>query len=349
MSDSAVESTAPEYSILITGYRSLRFLKECLGSLLNTQGPSFEILFLDNGSPQPEAQWIRENIRDPRLRVFEVPDTLYFASGNNYVADRARGEFLVFLNSDTLVDPDWLVLVDRYLKETGFELAQADLRGAHGDPFHAPPGYNLDRMGLLVEKPEADYVYPGETFLVCAAALAVRREVFFKLGKFDDSYRMYWEDIDLCWRANLFGYRIGYVPGANVYHVGAGSSRKSFFQWNHFRVTRNRTLSFAKNAGPGLFATYLGINILLRLFSIPGNALKGQPGRAVTEAASVAATLWMLGPALLKRRAIQSGRTVSDAELAKRGYILSGFKYLGLRQFREKMKTLFPGAKPRAK
>jgi N-acetylglucosaminyl-diphospho-decaprenol L-rhamnosyltransferase len=341
MNDTTVTAETPEYSILITGYRSLRFLKECLGSLLNTQGPTFEILFLDNGSPMPEAQWINENIHDPRLRVFEVPDTLYFASGNNYVAERARGNVLVFLNSDTLVDPDWLILVDRYLKETGFELAQADLRGAHGDPFHAPPGYNLDRMGLLVEKPEAEYVYPGETFLVCAAALAVKREVFFKLGQFDDSYRMYWEDIDLCWRANLFGYRIGYVPGANVYHVGAGSSRKSFFQWNHFRVTRNRTLSFAKNAGLGLLTTYLALNIVLRLFSIPGNALRGQVGKAVTEAASVAATLFMIGPALRKRRAIQAGRTVSDAELVRRGYILSGFKYLGVGPVRDKLKALF--------
>ena len=68
-------SGVPRFSVLITSYRSLRFLPDCLGSVLAAAG-DFEVIFLDNGSPEPEAEWVRENIHDPRMRVFKEPATL---------------------------------------------------------------------------------------------------------------------------------------------------------------------------------------------------------------------------------------------------------------------------------
>ena len=90
--------TSPRYSILITSFRSLRFLEECLGSLVNLEGPAYEVLFLENGSPEPEADWVEKNIVDPRFRVFSLPQTRFFTGGVNFLAERALGEFVVLFN-----------------------------------------------------------------------------------------------------------------------------------------------------------------------------------------------------------------------------------------------------------
>jgi GT2 family glycosyltransferase len=330
--NSFVDPAAPRYSILVTSYRSLRFLPELSGSLLASMGPDCEFLFLDNGSPEPEAEWMREHVRDPRVRVFKEPHTRYFAGGMNYLTKHARGEFLVMLNADTRVEPDWLEKLDASLRATGFEAVVAEIRGENDAPG-SPPGFRLDRMGLVIEVPESEIAYPHRVFLACGAAFAVRRELFFEVGPLDESYRMYWEDIDLCWRLNLRGYRVGYVPGAVVYHTGGGSGRKSFFKWTHFRVIRNRILSFTKNAGPGLLVQFLLINALLRLVAFPANLLRGQFGRAFSEVAAIGSALALLGPALARRREIQATRVVSDEELARLGYIDPKLKYADWRQY----------------
>src|SRR5262245_52794060 len=118
---------SPEYSILVIGYRSLRFLRECFASLQATRYPAYEILFLDNDSPEAEADWVEKNSSDPRLRVFRSPHNLLFAGGVNFLAQRARGAFVILLNPDTRVDPDWLSVLAAARREGEWEAAQLDL------------------------------------------------------------------------------------------------------------------------------------------------------------------------------------------------------------------------------
>jgi GT2 family glycosyltransferase len=325
-------ASLPRFSICVTSYRSLRFLPELFGSLLASTGPSFEFLFLDNGSPDPEADWVRAHVSDPRVQVFKGETTRYFAGGMNFLTRKARGEFLLMLNADTRVEPDWLEKFDAYLRATGFEAAAGEIRGENDAPG-SPPGFRLDRMGLVIEVPESEVFPPNRVFLACGAAFAVRRDVFFEVGPLEESYRMYWEDIDLCWRLNLRGYCIGYVPGAVVYHTGGGSGRKSFFKWIHFRVIRNRILSFTKNAGPALLIQFLIVNALLRLVAFPANLLRGRLGRAISEVAAVGSAFVLLPPILAQRAQVQKGRKVTDAELVELGFIERKFKYADWRQY----------------
>jgi GT2 family glycosyltransferase len=322
---------APRFSVVTTSYRSLRFLEDCMSSVFSAAG-DFEVLFLDNGSPQPEAEFMRDRfqgeIERGRLRVFKERETRYFAGGMNFLAARARGEFVVLLSSDTWVEPDWLAKLDAYLRETGFELAQADLREP-GNPKRLL-GYNLDRMGMNREIDEREIPPSGRIFCACGAAFTVRRDVFEELGGLDESFRMYFEDLDLCWRANLYGYRVGLASGAIVHHVGGGSARKSFFPWVLFRNIRNRNLCFVKNAGPLLLAQFLVLNALLRLFRLPVNLATGKLGVACAEVAAVASFFWLLPGALARRFRIQSRRTLRDADLFRLGYITRGMKYFRL-------------------
>jgi GT2 family glycosyltransferase len=316
----------PRFSVVITSYRSLAYLPDCLGSVLKSTGPTFEVVFLDNGSPEPEAEWIEANIRDPRLRLFKGEETRYFAGGVNFLAARARGEFLVWLNSDVKVEPDWLEKLDAYLRRSGFEAAQADVREARRPERPEIEGYILDRLGLVMDAKGGDPV-TGRVFAAAGAAYAVRRDLFEKLGGLDETFRMYFEDTDFSWRMNLYGYRIGYVRGALVYHVGHGSDRKKFFPWNHFRNTRNRMLSFVKNAGLPLLLFFIPATLLTRLASILACLIRGRLGDAVGEAAAIGSFVLLLGPALAKRKVVQAQRRLSDRDLLNQGLMRARFKY----------------------
>jgi GT2 family glycosyltransferase len=308
-------TSIPKYSILITSFRSLRFLEECLGSLLNLDGPTYEVLFLDNGSPDAEAEWVRANIHDPRFRVFEVPDTRYFAGGVNYLADRAVGESLVLLNSDAKVDPLWLKTLDEYMVRTGYEAAGSDVRELGHPETPGDARWLLDPFGLVHSLPAA----PGPVFTAGGCGMVIKRRVFFEAGRLDEDFKMYFEEVDLCWRLNLMNYRVGFAPGAIIHHVGQGSQKRGGFQWNRFRGRRNRIWSFLKNGGPALLAVFIPCHFVICLASILGNLLRGKLGFAVAESAALTAAIFGAGPSLTKRGAIQQGRIVSDAELVARG------------------------------
>lgn len=314
----------PKYSVLITSFRSLRFLSDSLGSVLKSTGPSFELLFLENGSPEPEAEWIANNLADARLRVFKVPHTLFFAGGINYLARRARGEFVVMLNADTRVVPEWLAVLDQRLATTGFEGMVADIREA-SHPDVPTDVVSLDPIGLthlerLGEKgATVDLVMGG-------CGLALRRDIYLEAGGLDENFRMYFEDIDLCWRLGLQGYRIGYAAGAIVYHEGQGSSLPTFFAWNRFRSRRNRIWSYVKNAGPWMLTCFLSTYLILSILRIAAQILRGKFRLAWAETAGLAAAVLHLNVALSQRGAIQRARRDSDRGLARRGFLVNPFK-----------------------
>lgn len=320
-------SSSPKYSILITSFRSLRFLDDCLGSLLKLTGPTYEILFLENGSPEPEAEWIENHIQDSRLRVFRLSKTRYFTGGIQFLAERAQGEFIVLLNSDTRVNPNWLEVLDDYLLATGYEGANSDVRQMSHPDEPENGKFCLDPLGLthflplLRTKQDAPLIAGG-------CGLAVKRNLFNELGGLDDDYKMYFEDIDLCWRFGLADYRIGYAPGAILHHAVGGSSVNTFFLWNRFRDRRNRISSFLKNAGPLLLAVFIPGHFCIWLGTIAKNLLTGNFRAVLVESAALTSVLFHLRATLSKRRAVQRTRKLTDAEIMRRGFMIPRFKFV---------------------
>jgi GT2 family glycosyltransferase len=328
-------SQAPRFSILITSYRSLAFIEKCVGSVLRSTGPCFELLFLENGSPDPEIEFLEktypEDIRAGRLRLFRNDETRYFAGGIMTIAPQAKGEFVVLLNADAWVEPDWLQVLDDYLRASGFDGAQADVRVADHPEERESQGSTMDPLGFTVHIPEGQIPASGRIFGVRGAACAFRRSVFEEVGGLDTSFRMYFEETDLCWRVNLFGYRIGYAFGSIVYHVGGGSARKGFFDWNHFRFIRNRIVSLFKNYGTRRLVLLLPLHVALCALGSAGHLLRGRPRTAFAVACAVVAGVSRIPAAIGRRRAVQSRRRLSDRDLVEQGVVPAGFKYLGKR------------------
>lgn len=243
----------PFVSIIILAHNSLKFLPKCLTSILNANYSNFEVILVDNASTDGSLEYVRKNFSyDPRLKIISNKANLGFAEGNNVGVKLAKGEYLFFLNVDTIVDPNWLNELIKVMRDYPFvgicqskllSLKNPKLFDSAGD-FIDKYGVTMRRGGDLLEKDEGQYDKIEEIFSSRGAALMTRREVINEIGLFDPAYFITYEDVDFCWRARLHGYRVLYVPTSIVYHVGEASSPASI---KVFYTTKNGIMTLIKN------------------------------------------------------------------------------------------------------
>jgi len=238
--------TRPRASVIVVNYNGGAALERCLDSLVRDSAADTEIILVDNNSTDGSAARAAE--RFPQIRLVASSENLGFGGGNNLGAHYAAGEYLAFLNPDTVVEPGWLEALVQALEEdlqAGMATARILLReqpntiNTCGNDVHLS-GLTLCRgMG----KPLKAYDTPAKVGAVSGAAFVIRRKLFERLGGFDASFFLYMEDTDLSLRARLAGWHILYVPEAVVYHdywLRFGL-RKTYYQ------ERNRYLILLKS------------------------------------------------------------------------------------------------------
>jgi GT2 family glycosyltransferase len=188
----------------------------------------------DNGSTDGSAEYVSENYRDIRLIRFEKNHG--FAGGYNLALEQIDAQYYVLLNSDIEVTCGWLQPLIDYLDRNP-DVASCQpkvLSWDHRDQFEYAGaaggfidwlGYPLCRGRILmkVEKDSGQYDIPADIFWSTGACMAVRADAWQKCRGFDPSFFAHMEEIDLCWRFHRSGYRVTYVPGSVVYHVGGGT------------------------------------------------------------------------------------------------------------------------------
>lgn len=207
-------------------------------------------------------------------------------------------------------------------------LAQAQRLIQNAGQELLPGGYTRDRgsfseNGIEQHVRDGTYEQQEEVFGICGAAVLLRRRMLDQVGLLDDRFFMYYEDIDLCWRARSAGWRMVYVPTSVVRHVHSGSSGawSPFFR---FHVERNRLLMLLKNAPSGLARGAL-LDYLRDTLAWVGRSARALPhGRQPTQAnlvfvrnnARVLLSLLAALPyALRHRRTIRRRATVDDAAI----------------------------------
>jgi O-antigen biosynthesis protein len=219
-------SDAPRVSIVVPVHNACEVTDACLQSVLaNTQDVAYEVLVADDASDDQTAALARwENVRLVRDGVRRG-----FLGNCNNAARLARGEFLVLLNNDTVVQPGWLgALVatlegDASIGIAGGKLLFPDgrLQEAGGIIWKDASGWNYGR-GDSPDEPEYNYV--KEVDYVSAACLIIRRRLWDEIGGFDDRYApAYYEDADLAFEVRARGYKVVYQPLAVVVHLEGGS------------------------------------------------------------------------------------------------------------------------------
>ena len=196
----------PLVSIALVTYNDERFLPEYLERLDATTYEPRELIVIDNGSTDTTLELLRA--RGNRLNLIENAPSVGFGAACNQAAELAKGEFLVFMNADVWVTPEWLAqLVNRMLE--------------HADAgIVSPVTFPVYKGGEPAEQPYRDVAaVPG-------CSMMVRRSAWDELGGFEPHFFLTWEDTELCWRARLAGWRVLEDLEAHVWHLGRGSWRR---------------------------------------------------------------------------------------------------------------------------
>jgi GT2 family glycosyltransferase len=296
-------------AVVIVNHNGEDLLPDCLAALAAQTVAPAEIVVADNGSRDRSLALVRSS--HPGVRTLELGRNHGFGGGANRGVRATRAPWVCVLNSDATPAPDWLasltaVSVDRQVWSLGSVLVSAatGLIESAGDAY-APDGYAYK---LLRDRPVADLPdAPFRVFAAPGAAPVFRRRVFDLLGGYEERFFLYYEDVDLAFRAALAGYHALVVPSARVTHR-LGATTRSMARLR-FYVARNSTWCAARCL-PDASAARLARRALAEL-------RVNRPRRyAAAEVAGRVAGLAGLPRALRERRAIQARRAATSEQIA---------------------------------
>lgn len=259
----------PFFSIIIVSWNALPHLKNYLPSVAATEYPNFEIILADNASEDGSKAWVREHY--PKVKIATFDQNYGYCGGNNRAVPHAEGDILLFLNNDVRVEPDWLHgLAECFQKDPQVAAVQpkmlADEQPEYFEYAGAAGGF-LDKFGYpfcrgrifeTIEQDQGQYDNETDILWASGAALAVRKEVFEELGRFDEDFDFHMEEIDLCWRLWNAGYKVQFCPQSTVYHLGGGSMSMESPRKVYYNYRNNLRMLWKNSSSDSLYWRFLG-------------------------------------------------------------------------------------------
>ena len=239
-----------QVTVVIPNYNGLRFLEPCMAALQKQNCRDFQVLMVDNGSADGSVEWLKER----QIPTLFLPENTGFSGAVNRGIQAADTPYVLLLNNDTEPEPDFVGRLLEAIQQSDrifavsskmIQLYHPELMDDAGD-MYSLFGWAYQRG---VGRSSRGYRRPCPVFSACAGAAIYRKSVFEEMGYFDERHFAYLEDIDVCYRAKLYGYRSRYCPGAVVRHVGSGTSAGGS-RYNGFKVklaARNSLYLIYKN------------------------------------------------------------------------------------------------------
>ncbi len=307
-----------EVSVLVLNFNGRPFIEACLKSVFAQEHLLCEVLVIDNASTDDSLQIVAEKFSS--VRILQTGENRGFAGGMNYGIREARGDMLLLLNPDVVIDPEFVGKLVEAIAEN------PEVGSASGKVYRLPVGEReiIDTTGHVIfrnrlfsdrgedEVEEGQFDEAQEVFGACAGVGLYKKTMLEDVKEgdeyFDESFFLFLEDTDLNWRAQLRGWKCYYVPTALAWHHRGGTAtrRTKLVELHNYK---NRYMMIVKND------SWAGVLRNLHHF-------------VVTDTLKTAALLWRCPPALLgwfsvwrelpallrKRRIIQQNRKVSRAE-----------------------------------
>ena len=327
------DQNKPLVSIIIPHYLG-DILSECLTFVYKrTSDISFEVIVADD-QPYPDGSLARAKEKFPDIRIVKtgggngVPSK-GMGAGCNRGLEAARGTYAMLLNSDVEVGEGWLPpLIAALSSDATVGACQPRVRSLRDRKmfdYGGAAGGLMDRWGFTfcqgrvfesVEEDVGQYDHPRDIFWAVGGAMFLRTACLERTGLMDEGFFMHMEEIDLCWRFHLAGYRLVYVPDSVLYHyngftLSADSYKKAYF--NH----RNQLVMLLKNLSLSRLLYKIPIRLGMELANV-SLLLKGNWKHPV---AALAGLLWvLLHPVdiLRRRRKTQKMRSVGDREIERK-------------------------------
>lgn len=252
-------------SIIVLNYKGLKETLECLDSLRKVKNKNFDIIVIDNGSQDGSKEELSK-ISD--IHFIASNKNLGYSGGNNLGIKRALkngAEGVVILNNDTVVDPGFLNTLEE--DRSIADILSPKIYFYKGNEFHKDK-YKKKDLGNVIwyaggkidwsniigihegvdEVDQGQFNQPNEIEFATGACIFVKKEVFEKIGLFEEKYFLYLEDMDFCVRAKKADFRIFFEPRSVIWHKNASSSGGSGSALQDYYITRNRLLFAFKYA-----------------------------------------------------------------------------------------------------
>ena len=233
----------PDVAIVIVSWNTREILRDCLRSVYENAGTvDFQVIVVDNASTDGSAPMVATDF--PRVQLIANTENRGFAAANNQGMALARGRYVLLLNSDTVV-------LDRAIEkavafaDTHPEAAVVGCRVLNVDRTLQPTCFMFpSALNLLLSFTYAYKLFPKSRFwgrelmtywdrndirqvdVVTGCFMLVRQEAIAQVGRMDDSFFMYAEETDWCYRFRAAGWKVMFVPSANIIHLGGASSRQ---------------------------------------------------------------------------------------------------------------------------
>lgn len=234
-------------AIIIVNYNTKRLTSDCLGSIVNSNPKvKYAIWVVDNNSSDSSALDIKKQF--PQINLIQSDKNLGFSGGNNIALKKIDAEYYLLLNSDTKIENSAIDKLIQFAKKADFGIYSCKLLNPNGSfqpnagelPKFIPLLYWLsgldDVLGKIIRVKSYQARNPNyysdnqRVGWVSGSVMLIKREVVKKIGYLDDKIFMYGEDVEYCWRAFKYGYKVGWTSAAEITHLGGASSDSPRYQ-----------------------------------------------------------------------------------------------------------------------
>jgi len=242
-------------AIVILNWNGAKMLREYLPSVLRYSREESVVYVADNASTDDSLELLRQQF--PEVKLILLEKNWGFAEGYNKALEQIAAEYYLLLNSDIEVTPNWLSplisFMDSHQEVAACQPKLLSMSDRNQFEYAGACGGFLDRYGYpfcrgrvfeTMERDEGQYDTPVEVLWATGAALFVRARIYKEVGGLDARFFAHNEEIDLCWRMRLLGYKIVCLPESKVYHVGGGTLPKSNPMKTYLNFRNNLTMLY---------------------------------------------------------------------------------------------------------
>jgi GT2 family glycosyltransferase len=249
-------------AIVILNWNGRKYLEKFLPSVLASISANTNIVIVDNGSTDDSISFLETKY--PDIHIIRFTENYGFAKGYNEALKQVDADYYVILNSDVEVQTGWLQPMFALLEsDSTIAACQPKILSFHNKKmfeYAGAAGGWLDKYGYpfskgrifdVCEEDNGQYDQCEPIFWASGAALFIRSSVFHQLKGFDEYFFAHQEEIDLCWRIQLAGYKIYSCPSSVVYHVGGGTlprgnSLKTYLNFRNNKIMMSKNLPLSK-------------------------------------------------------------------------------------------------------
>ena len=237
-------------TVVIPNLNGMKYLKDCLDSLRRQTRTDFSVILIDNGSTDGSADYVAQNY--PGGAVERFSENRGFLRAVNAGIRMSSTRYVILLNNDTICDAQFVEQLvaameahpDCFAGSSRMVQMADPSRMDNGGDFYCALGWAYTpAKGKPVER----YERARAVFSACAGAAIYRRAVFDEIGMFDEAHFAYLEDVDVSWRARIYGLCNMYVPAAVVRHVGSATSGSVYNEFKVRHASRNSIYLIYKN------------------------------------------------------------------------------------------------------